>query len=207
MPEPRFRHDDALRDRIAANLAVEERIVDPLPSDPDGAAPREAAVAITLLPGPAGHCVFPVIVRDAGLRDHAGQLGLPGGRMEAGEGPEQAALRELHEELGIDLPAASVIGRLTPAVTNSGYRIHPVVCFSPAPVTVRAEPGEVAEVHEVGLDDLDDGVARAGPAQALPVLGTVIFAPTGEILRRFRELGLHGRQPGPGWPEPRFTWR
>lgn len=211
MPSPSpFAHGDALRERITDNLAVGEQLDDERAA---GARPRsdrpirEAAVAITLLPQPDGSSAFPVIMRTSSLRNHAGQFGLPGGRLDAGELPEQAARRELHEELGVALPATAVIGRLAATVTTSGYRIHPIVCFAPAAVRLRPDPGEVAEHYLVGVDELDEAVTRADGHEALLVLGTVIFAPTGEILRRFRELGLHGRQPGPGWPEPRFTWR
>jgi 8-oxo-dGTP pyrophosphatase MutT (NUDIX family) len=205
MASPTWPHGPALRERLDTNLRLTERIVGPVP-DPDRDV-REAAVAIVLLPGADGHAELPVIMRNSSLRNHAGQFGLPGGRIEAGETPEVAARRELHEELGVRIPADGVVGRLAAADTRSGYRIHPVVLFCDREVTLRPDAVEVAEVHRITLDAVDHAVEHDAAMDALAVLGTVIFAPTGEILRRFRELGLHGRQPGPGWPEPRFTWR
>jgi 8-oxo-dGTP pyrophosphatase MutT (NUDIX family) len=203
--EPSWPHGAALRARLDTNLRLTEQIVGPVP-DPTRDV-REAAVAIVLLPTDSGHTELPVIVRNTALRNHAGQFGLPGGRIEPGESPESAARRELHEELGVRIPASGVVGRLAAADTTSGYRIHPIVLFSDEPVTLHPDPGEVAEVHRITLDEVDRAVEHDAAMDALAVLGTVIYAPTGEILRRFRELGLHGRQPGPGWPEPRFTWR
>ena len=205
MPEPRWPHGAALRARLDTNLGLTERIVGPVP-DPAREV-REAAVAIVLLPGEGGHAELPVIMRNSSLRNHAGQFGLPGGRIEAGESPEVAARRELHEELGVRIPASGVVGRLAAADTTSGYRIHPIVLFGDDPVTLSPDPAEVAEVHRITIDEVDDAVEHDAAVGALAVLGTVIYAPTGEILRRFRELGLHGRQPGSGWSEPRFTWR
>ena len=205
MATPSWPHGARLRARLDTNLRITERIVGPNP-DPTRNV-REAAVAIVLLPGDDGHAELPVIMRNSSLRNHAGQFGLPGGRIEPGESPAEAARRELHEELGVRIPAHGVVGRLAAADTHSGYRIHPIVLFSEYPVTLRPDDVEVAAVHRITVDEVDHAVEHDAAMDALAVLGTVIYAPTGEILRRFRELGLHGRQPGPGWPEPRFTWR
>jgi 8-oxo-dGTP pyrophosphatase MutT (NUDIX family) len=205
MTAPDWSHGAALRARLDTNLRTTERIVGTSADAPREV--RDAAVAIVLLPGDDGRAELPVIVRNSSLRNHAGQFGLPGGRIEPGESPVEAARRELHEELGVCIGHDGVVGRLAAAETRSGYRIHPIVLFCDHPVTLRPDDVEVAEVHRISLDEVDRAVEHDAAMEALAVLGTVIYAPTGEILRRFRELGLHGRQPGPGWPEPRFTWR
>jgi hypothetical protein len=84
--------DDALRGRARANLAAFERRVTAL----DGR--RAAAVAVVLLADAEGRACFLLTRRAATLRAHATQWALPGGRIDQGESPERAALRELHEE-------------------------------------------------------------------------------------------------------------
>ena len=66
-------------------------------------------------------------LRASTLRNHAGQYALPGGRIDEGETPEQAALRELREEVGLTLEPDAVLGRLDDFATRSGFAITPVV--------------------------------------------------------------------------------
>ncbi len=68
--------------------------------------------------------------RAAGLRNHGGQWAFPGGRIDGAESPEQAALRELHEEIGLALEPGAVLGRLDDYATRSGYVITPVVVWA-----------------------------------------------------------------------------
>ena len=82
--------------------------------------------------------------RSAHLRKHAGQWALPGGRIDAGETPEQAALRELAEEVHLELGADAVLGRLDDFVTRSGFIITPVVIWAGAAQQIRPNPAEVA---------------------------------------------------------------
>ena len=85
------------------------------------------------------------------LGNHAGQWALPGGRIEPGESPEQAALRELEEEVGLRLDDSAVIGRLDDYVTRSGFAITPVVVWAGAAPDLLADPAEVASIHRVPL--------------------------------------------------------
>src|SRR5439155_9081971 len=94
-----------LRQRISANLAVlEPRIL-------DAAGLRHAAVGVVLLPDRRGRACFVLTRRLSTLRRHSGQWALPGGRLETGETEAIAALREIQEEVGLDLPADAILGR------------------------------------------------------------------------------------------------
>lgn len=96
-------------------------------------------------------------VRGSGLRNHTGQVSLPGGRVDDGETFEQAALREAEEEVGVDPRAVDVVGRLTPLhIPVSGFLLHPVVGFTTMrPAFQRAE-WEVARIIEAPISLLSD---------------------------------------------------
>jgi 8-oxo-dGTP pyrophosphatase MutT (NUDIX family) len=88
---------------------------------------------------------------------HRGQISLPGGEQHPGESIEATALRETSEELGIDLGAVRVLGRLTPLyIPNSNYCIYPIVASIGGPLAFRPQPDEVAEVIEPPVDHLAD---------------------------------------------------
>ena len=96
-------------------------------------------------------------VRGSGLRNHTGQVSLPGGRVDAGETMEAAAVREAQEEIGVDPGAIELLGRLTPLhIPVSGFLLHPVVGFtSMRPAFQRAE-WEVARIIEAPVAALSD---------------------------------------------------
>jgi 8-oxo-dGTP pyrophosphatase MutT (NUDIX family) len=184
----------ALRAHIAANLQGFARIGVDLP----GA--RRAAVAITLAPLDSG-TGFLLTRRSYTLRRGAGQYALPGGNLEPGETAPEAALRELHEELGVVLPASSALGMLDDFVTRGGHVVTPIVFWAETfPVLIPC-PTEVHAAWLLPLDELDqpdsprwlpgetDGAAilqmRAG--------GAWINPPTAAMLYQFREVALHGR--------------
>ena len=96
-------------------------------------------------------------VRGSGMRNHTGQVSLPGGRVEEGETFEAAALREASEEIGIDPNTIELLGRLTPIhIPVSGFVLHPIVGFTPMrPAFQRAE-WEVARIIEAPVSLLAD---------------------------------------------------
>ncbi len=88
---------------------------------------------------------------------HRGQISLPGGEQHPGESIEATALRETSEELGLDLGAVRVLGRLTPLyIPPSNYCIYPIVAHIASPLAFRPQPDEVAEVIEPPVDHLAD---------------------------------------------------
>jgi mutator protein MutT len=154
--------------------------------------------------------------RAAGLRSHAGQWALPGGRLDDGETPEQAALREMAEEVGLHLAPSAVLGRLDDYVTRSGYLITPVVVWAGAARGVQPNAGEVASIHRIPAAELlraDAPLLNAVPGADHPVLRMPvgdgwIAAPTAAFLYQFRELCLLGRPTRVAhFDQPVFAWR
>ncbi len=166
---------------------------------PDGR--RPAAVAIVLLPDDAGRPSFLLTRRAAGLRAHARQWALPGGRLDDGEDAVAAALRELAEEVGLTMDVSSVLGLLDDYPTRSGFVITPVVVWADRSAEPVPNPDEVAGVYRVPLADLDaPDVPRLitipesdRPVIQLPILGTLVHAPTAAVVYQLREVVVHGR--------------
>ena len=86
--------------------------------------------------------------RPSNMRSHPGQIAFPGGGIDAGESPEEAAVREAHEELGIDPAKIRVIGRSDVYKTHSGFEITPVLATVPGDIEIRPNPVEVAQWFE-----------------------------------------------------------
>jgi 8-oxo-dGTP pyrophosphatase MutT (NUDIX family) len=99
----------------------------------------------------------PLTVRGSGLRNHTGQVSLPGGRVDVGETFEATAIREATEEIGIDPSTIELLGRLTPLhIPVSGFLLHPIVGYtSMRPAFQRAE-WEVARIIEAPVSLLSD---------------------------------------------------
>lgn len=109
-----------------------------------------AAVLVPLVDRPQGLTVL-LTQRTAHLSHHAGQVSFPGGRLEAGEEPLAAALRETAEEVGLPAAAITLLGFLDDYVTGTGFHITPVVAALTPPLDLTPDPFEVAEVFEVPL--------------------------------------------------------
>ena len=128
---------------------------------------------------------------------HAGQMALPGGKVNEGETDEACAMRELEEELGLKVSDADLVGRLDDFDTRSGFAITPVVFWSGEQAeALRPSASEVAQLVVVRLDELERAAARAEPGERFSLrLPTVqVFAPTAAILYQFSEVALAGRE-------------
>lgn len=204
--------DDITRRNIAELCAAFSRL------QPDQSAPilKRAAVAIALTRGEGGsEAAFLLTLRAAGLRAHSAQWALPGGRCDHGETQAQAALRELHEELGLRLDERDVLGVLDDYPTRSGYLITPVVVWAGTDGAIAPNPDEVASVHRIPLDAIETEDAFSFttiPESTRRVIrfrhaGQHIHAPTAALIYQFSEV-LAGRDTRVAELEqPVFAWK
>jgi 8-oxo-dGTP pyrophosphatase MutT (NUDIX family) len=201
--------DTALRETVARHLARW-----PVQRTVHGEH-RHAAVAVALceegsgaqLPGiatPAGWSDAAALIltrRSAALGKHPGQWALPGGRVDEGESPSQAALRELAEEVGLFLPATAVLGELDDYRTHSGFVITPVVVWAGAARELTPNAAEVASIHRIPVREfmradaplLEPSEDPARPVLRMPVGHSWIAAPTAAVLYQFREVCIAAR--------------
>jgi 8-oxo-dGTP pyrophosphatase MutT (NUDIX family) len=204
--------DDTTRRNIAELCARFRRV------QPGGAAPslKRAAVAIALTRAKAGEgTTFLLTRRAANLRAHSAQWALPGGRCDPGETQAQSALRELHEELGVNSSESDVLGLLDDYPTRSGYLITPVVVWVSTQAAIVPNPAEVASVHHIALEQIEQEDAFSFtriPESTRRVIrfrldGQHIHAPTAALIYQFREV-LAGRDTRVAELEqPVFAWK
>jgi 8-oxo-dGTP pyrophosphatase MutT (NUDIX family) len=157
MPIPLFDLEPA-----AQQMWLRERLARPAPREArnlsDGfrlpgrhGAPTPAAVLVPLINREDGLTVL-FTERSRDLPDHPGQISFPGGRVEAGDADTgSAALREAEEEVGLSRKHVTLLGRLEPYETVTGYRVTPVIGWVEPPFEIRADPVEVADIFEVPL--------------------------------------------------------
>jgi 8-oxo-dGTP pyrophosphatase MutT (NUDIX family) len=113
--------------------------------------PVRAAVLVPVVDRPQGLSVL-MTKRASGLRTHGGQIAFPGGRIEASDsGPQDAALRESFEEIGLQRSAVEVLGFLQDSLIGTGYCITPVVGLVRLDAPLVCDPLEVASVFEIPL--------------------------------------------------------
>jgi len=177
---------------------------------------KRAAVTIALTEGSeAGETAMLLTRRAAGLRAHRAQWALPGGRCDAGETQVQAGLRELHEELGLEITPDAVLGLLDDYPTRSGYLITPVVVWVTNGSAISPNPQEVASVHRIGLDTIERPDAFDFvdiPESTRRVIRfhfdeRLIHAPTAAMIYQFREV-LAGRETRVAdLEQPVFAWK
>ncbi|KZY30462.1 hypothetical protein A3731_05095 [Roseovarius sp. HI0049] len=180
---------------------------------------RLAAVAILVAPR-AGSREAGVLItlRATRLNRHGGQYALPGGRLDPGETPLEAAIRETREELGLTLTEADLIGRLDDYPTRSGFAMMPHVFWCADLSALRPDPSEVAEVHSLPLGELDsDDIPLLDQkphsehpvlSAFFPTLGHTVYAPTAAVLYQFREVALRGFDTRVAhYDQPEFAWK
>jgi 8-oxo-dGTP pyrophosphatase MutT (NUDIX family) len=205
--------DHTTRWNIAERCAAFAR----LPASEPALALKRAAVAIALTEAgdAADGTAVLLTLRAAGLRAHSSQWALPGGRCDEGETQVTAALRELHEELGLELREENVLGLLDDYPTRSGYLITPVVVWADANAAILPNPEEVASVHRIALGDIERADAfdfTTIPESTRRVIrfrhaGQFIHAPTAALIYQFREV-LAGRDTRVAdLEQPVFAWR
>jgi 8-oxo-dGTP pyrophosphatase MutT (NUDIX family) len=128
-----------------------------LPWDPRSSGRLRDAAALILLYPHDGQWWLPLTVRGSWMRQHQGQVSLPGGRLSEGESVEQAALREACEEVGLGAGEVELLGRLTPIpIPVSGHMLHPVVGYAPNRPQFRVAEEEVERLIEAPLRQLRD---------------------------------------------------
>jgi 8-oxo-dGTP pyrophosphatase MutT (NUDIX family) len=161
---------------------------------------RTASVLLAVLERSAGPTVL-FTQRAAHLKDHPGQISLPGGRIVGGESPADAALREAHEEVGLAPSAVEIVGSLDEFITGTGFSITPVVgVVGDAGFAAVPDPREVAGVFEVPLTVILDRTAmsvgyfeRHGSRLLTYELlygGQRIWGATAAVLRNFQDVIL-----------------
>ena len=215
---------DALRQHIQTNLqsfttrrahtgtrgraAVALVVVDRMGSAHIGNLPFEACWS--------NHAAVLLTIRSSRLRNHAGQRAFPGGRIDSGETPEQAALRELEEEVGLTLSDDRILGRLDDYQTHSGFIITPVVMWGGRVETLTANPAEVASIHRIPVSELlrqDAPILEPvkdseHPVLKMPLGDDWFAAPTAAIAYQFREVAILGNETRVNhFQEPRFAWK
>jgi 8-oxo-dGTP pyrophosphatase MutT (NUDIX family) len=193
------RFDEEARQTLATRCAAFPRIA--LKLDNDVSPPlKRAAVVIAVVATDDKAPGFLLTRRAPTLRSHSSQWALPGGRLDKGETPVEAALRELHEEVGLELDATAILGMLDDYPTRSGYLITPVMVWASADHPLRPNPDEVVAVYRVPFTDLapEDAVRFSTipesdrPLVQVRMQGSWVNAPTAAVVYQFREL-LAGR--------------
>lgn len=192
------------RKRAAVAITIVDRLID------------ANIGAIPFAPSDAGQAAVILTIRSSKLSHHAGQRAFPGGRIDAGESAEQAALRELEEEVGLKLGPEQILGRLDDCATRSGFVITPVVVWGGKSGQLEANPDEVESIHRIPVSELlrDDAPileSKRGaehPVLKMPLGNDWFAAPTAAMAYQFREVAMLGKHTRVAhFEHPRFAWK
>ena len=164
--------EDTIRLRLAQaqDRLTEEETLSAFLSD----APKPAAVLVPLLRGSPDTDIVPswhllLTRRSDRLTEHRGQVAFPGGSSDPEDlSPEATALREAHEEIGLDPTSVRILGRLNSFWTISNYAITPVVAVIPWPFPVRLIETEVSRVFTIPLAWLADPIHHETRQRVIP---------------------------------------
>lgn len=183
--------DDAALERLRAILARRPAIEIEAPQH------RRAAVLMPLVRDGDRWSLL-LSRRSANLAAHSGQIAFPGGSVDAGETPEDAAVREADEEVGIRSDAVELIGRLDDVISNTGFLVAPFVGVVNGPIEYVLHPAEVDEVFEVPIEAMlvpeQPEVryvpfrGREYPAYFYQYQGYEIWGVTGRMLKSLLDL-------------------
>jgi 8-oxo-dGTP pyrophosphatase MutT (NUDIX family) len=200
------------RARAVERMAAFERRAVPVP---DGH--RAAAVAACIVPDDDNRACFVLTRRAVGLKTHARQWAMPGGRFDDGEDAIQAARRELHEEIGLAPSDSCLLGLLDDYQTRSGFVITPVVFWIDDGNEPVANPTEVESIHRFPLENLDhpsNPRLLTIPESDRPVIqlliatDTLLHAPTAAVLHQLSEVIVHDRPTRVDhFDQPRWAWK
>ncbi|HEY3622049.1 MAG TPA: CoA pyrophosphatase [Roseiarcus sp.] len=190
--------------RPSLSLAELERaapkdVSDDAPGPPERAAlarARPAAILLPIVDRPGGLSVV-LTLRALDLRTHSGQVAFPGGKIDAGEAPREAALREAREEIGLEERFVEPLGWLDPYFTGTGFRVAPLVALVEPSFALKINKCEVDEVFETPFAFLMDAAnhrleegewqGRRRKYYAMPHEGRYIWGATAGILRNLYE--------------------
>jgi 8-oxo-dGTP pyrophosphatase MutT (NUDIX family) len=149
--------------------------------------PRLAAVLIPFVRiDHSWHILFTRRTND--LPEHSGQVAFPGGRADPGDAsPEETALREAHEEIGLNPSSVRILGRMKSFLTITNYKVMPVVGSVPWPFQVRLARVEVSRIFTIPFEWLADRSNHEILQRALPAphhsIPVIYFKPyDGEVL-------------------------
>jgi len=216
--------DQPLLNHITSNLSKFEIL------NADRKGNKQAAVAITIVDVSHDPGLFDLSIdsyedhdaaliltrRSSNLKDHSGQWAFPGGQMDADESPEDTALRELEEEVGLALNHENIIGLLDDFTTRSGFTITPVVTWGGPGVILTPNPAEVSSIHRIPIAEflrpdapmLEKIPESKHPVLRMPVGDSYIAAPTAALIYQFREVAILGKSTRVSYYEqPYFAWQ
>ena len=164
--------------------------------------------------GTAGGAAIIMTRRGSRLSSHTNQWALPGGRVDHGETPLEAAIREIDEEIGLQVAEGDLLGRLDDYPTRSGYVISPFVFWAPDHAAPEPNPDEVASIHRIAIRELRREPRFVTipesdrPVIQVPIGGDLIHAPTGAIIHQFRVVAFDGADLRvDGFEQPVFAWK